>query len=93
MEHELHDDELHGIRKITQNYKSNQADDLPVRVLISELEGFDKELAIHANVENNVLVPQGNATGRGCQKVDGWQSKVQLAEWPELLPLTTAPRE
>ena len=58
MEHELHDDELHGIRKITQNYKSHQADDLPVRVLIAELEDFDKELIIHANVENNVLFPK-----------------------------------
>lgn len=58
MEHELHDDEMQGIRKITQNYQSHNSDDLPLRVLISELEDFDKELVIHANVENNVLFPK-----------------------------------
>ncbi|MCG8320763.1 MAG: hemerythrin domain-containing protein [Cytophagales bacterium] len=58
MEHEQHDDEMQGIRKITQNYKCHNSDDLPLRVLISELENFDKELVIHANVENNVLFPK-----------------------------------
>ena len=58
MEHELHDDEMQGIRKITQNYQCHNSDYLPLRVLISELQDFDKELVIHANVENNVLFPK-----------------------------------
>ena len=58
MEHELHDDEMQGIREITQNYQRHNSDDLPLRVLISELEIFDKELVVHANVENNVLFPK-----------------------------------
>ena len=58
MEHELHDDEMQGIRKITENYQSHHSDDLPLRVLISELKDFDRELVIHANVENNVLFPK-----------------------------------
>ncbi len=58
MEHELHGDEMEGIKKITQNYQIRKSDDLPVRVLVSELKNFDKELTIHANVENNVLFPK-----------------------------------
>jgi regulator of cell morphogenesis and NO signaling len=58
MEHEAHDDEMQGIRKITGNYQLDPEAPLHVRVLFSELQSLEKELITHARVENEILFPK-----------------------------------
>ncbi len=58
MEHEAHDDEMEGIRKITFNYLTNDATPLHVKVIYSELVGLEKSLQTHARIENEILFPK-----------------------------------
>lgn len=57
-EHEAHDDEMEGIRRLTMNYSLE--DDAPVamKVLYHELQNLEKELIIHAKIENDLLFPK-----------------------------------
>ncbi|MEM7548870.1 MAG: hemerythrin domain-containing protein [Bacteroidota bacterium] len=57
-EHEDHDDEMEGIRALTNGYKVNSDTDLVTKVLFFELQGFEKELITHASVENKILFPK-----------------------------------
>lgn len=58
VEHEEHDDEMRGIRKITNNYTCDSRDPLHIRVVYAELQAFEKELITHAKVENEILFPK-----------------------------------
>jgi regulator of cell morphogenesis and NO signaling len=58
MEHEAHDDEMQGIRKITNNYRLHPEAPLHVRVLFAELQSLESELITHARVENEILFPK-----------------------------------
>ncbi len=58
VEHEEHDDEMRGIRKITNNYHCHNQDPLHIRVVYAELQAFEKELITHARVENEILFPK-----------------------------------
>ena len=57
-EHEAHDDEMEGIRKLTDNYLLQEDAAIPIRVLYHHLEIFEKELIIHARIENDLLFPK-----------------------------------
>lgn len=57
-EHEEHDDEMEGIRQITNGYKITTTTPLHVKVIYSELQSLEKELQIHAQVENEILFPK-----------------------------------
>jgi len=59
-EHETHDDEMAGIRKLTNNYylKNNVA--LGLQVLYHELQSFELELQRHAAVEDHILMPKAS---------------------------------
>ncbi len=57
-EHEVHDDEMEGIRKITQDYKVDGSTPLHVRVIYSELTALEKSLQVHARIENEILFPK-----------------------------------
>src|SRR5690349_7829473 len=61
MEHEAHDDEMAGIRKITNNYHLPQDAPLHVKVIYSELTNFEKNLQTHARIENEILFPKAMA--------------------------------
>jgi regulator of cell morphogenesis and NO signaling len=61
MEHEAHDDEMVGIRKITKDYKLNSNSPLHVKVIYNELKAFEKSLITHANIENEILFPKAMA--------------------------------
>lgn len=61
MEHEAHDDEMEGIRKITRDYKLHDAAPLHVKVMYNELKGFEKSLITHARIENEILFPKAMA--------------------------------
>jgi regulator of cell morphogenesis and NO signaling len=58
MEHEVHDDEMEGIRKITGNYLVENNTPLHIKVIYSELKEFEKSLITHARIENEILFPK-----------------------------------
>lgn len=58
MEHEAHDDEMEGIRKITKDYELLSKAPLHVKVMYNELEAFEKSLITHARIENEILFPK-----------------------------------
>ncbi len=58
MEHDVHDDEMRGIRKITSNYHIDGSTSLHVKVLYSELQAFETLLKSHAHIENGILFPR-----------------------------------
>jgi regulator of cell morphogenesis and NO signaling len=58
LEHECHDDEMEGIRKITRNYVLGPRAPLHVKVIYNELKEFEKSLITHARIENEILFPK-----------------------------------
>jgi regulator of cell morphogenesis and NO signaling len=61
MEHEAHDDEMVGIRKITRDYELDSNSPLHVKVIYNELKAFEKSLITHATIENEILFPKAMA--------------------------------
>jgi regulator of cell morphogenesis and NO signaling len=61
LEHEAHDDEMRGIRKITKDYHLTPDAPLHVKVIYSELLAFEKSLKEHARIENEILFPKAMA--------------------------------
>ena len=58
VEHSEHDDEMKGIRKLTDNYLHDKSTPLHVRIIMEELKNLDTCLATHAKVENEILFPK-----------------------------------
>jgi len=58
MDHEAHDDEMEGIRKITGDYHLVSNTPLHIRVMYHELKDFEKSLITHARIENEILFPK-----------------------------------
>lgn len=58
IEHDIDDDEMRGFRNITNNYMIDHTNHLHLRVVYAELEKFERELQIHANIENEILFPK-----------------------------------
>jgi regulator of cell morphogenesis and NO signaling len=58
MDHEAHDDEMQGIRRITRDYSLDPKSPLHVKVLYNELKDFEKSLITHARIENEILFPK-----------------------------------
>ena len=69
MEHEAHDDEMEGIRKITRDYHLSPDAPLHVKVIYSELLQFEKSLQTHARIENEILFPKAMALENQMKKV------------------------
>lgn len=61
VEHEVHDDEMEGIRRITNNYALPSDAPLYAKVIYSELKEFEKSLITHARIENDILFPKAMA--------------------------------
>lgn len=57
-EHEEHDDEMMGIRQITNDYSIDKKAPLHIKVIYSELKDLENELQTHARVENEILFPK-----------------------------------
>lgn len=68
MEHEAHDDEMEGIRKITRDYKLLPRAPLHVKVIYNELKDFEKSLITHARIENEILFPKAMAIENKVKK-------------------------
>lgn len=58
LDHEVHEHEMEGFRQITNDYRYCEEADLHIKVLYSELERFERDLLIHAKVENDILFPK-----------------------------------
>ncbi|MDN4166202.1 hemerythrin domain-containing protein [Cytophagales bacterium LB-30] len=58
MEHDEHDDEMRGIRKITHNYATEGVENLLLKVVYKELRQFEESLKLHAKIENEILFPR-----------------------------------
>jgi regulator of cell morphogenesis and NO signaling len=58
LEHHIHEDEMAGIRRITNNYNLTFCEELHIKVVFSELQRFEKELKTHAKIENEILFPK-----------------------------------
>ncbi|SDK81198.1 regulator of cell morphogenesis and NO signaling [Catalinimonas alkaloidigena] len=58
VEHHDDDDDMTGIRQITQQYDLHPQDHLHVRVLYTELRLLEEDLQRHASIENHVLFPK-----------------------------------
>lgn len=56
--HEIHDDEIEGIRLLTKDYFLENDAPLPMKVLYHELQNFERELSIHAKIEDELLFPK-----------------------------------
>lgn len=57
-QHEAHDDEMEGIRKLTKDYHLETSAPLAMKVLYHELQNFERELSIHAKIEDELLFPK-----------------------------------
>lgn len=58
VEHGEHDDEMRGIRRITNDYHCDRNTPLHVRVIFAELQALEKTLITHAKIENEILFPK-----------------------------------
>lgn len=58
VEHSEHDDEMKGIRKITNNYAFDNNTPLHIRIIYEELKDLEKSLITHAKIENDILFPK-----------------------------------
>lgn len=58
LEHEAYDDEMEGIRKMTNDYLITPDAPLHVKIIYSELMQFEKNLQEHARIENEILFPE-----------------------------------
>ena len=56
--HDADDDEMEGIRHIAHDYNIHRTNNLHLRVVYAELQQFERELKIHASVENEILFPK-----------------------------------
>jgi len=57
-EHETHDDEMLGIRQLTDNYYTDVDSPLGMQVLYHELQSFELDLQRHAAIEDHILMPK-----------------------------------
>jgi len=69
MDHEGHDDEMKGIRRITKDYQITPSCPLHVKVLYNELKDFEKSLITHARIENDILFPKAMALENKVKKM------------------------
>ena len=58
VDHEEHEHEMDGIRKITNNYTYCNEADLHIKVLYNELKNFEADLLMHAKIEDDILLPK-----------------------------------
>jgi regulator of cell morphogenesis and NO signaling len=69
MEHDVHDDEMEGIRKITKDYAVDENTPLHIKVMYNELRDFEKSLITHARIENDILFPKAMAIENKVKKL------------------------
>ncbi len=68
IDHEVHDDEMKGIRFLMDQYPVEASSPLNAKVLFSELERFEDKLKVHAKIENEVLFPKALMLEKSVRK-------------------------
>lgn len=58
LEHEVHENEMEGLRNITNGFQYCDEADLHIKVLFDELSRFETELLMHARIEDEILFPK-----------------------------------
>ena len=76
VDHDTHDDEMEGIRRITRDYLITSETPLHIKVLYNELKAFEKSLITHARIENEILFPKAMALEAKVKKA--FQDKVRF---------------
>jgi regulator of cell morphogenesis and NO signaling len=67
-DHDTHDDEMQGIRNITNSYYLDPQLGLHLKVIFAELKSFEQELQLHARIENEILFPKALLLEKEIQK-------------------------
>lgn len=57
LKHHHDDDEMRSIRVLLKNYRCEERDALPYKVLMNELQTFERDLKEHSRIEEEILVP------------------------------------
>ena len=76
LEHHIHEDEMSGFRRITNNYDLTFSKDLHIKVVYSELQRFENELITHAKIENEILFPKALQLEAKAKKI--YSEKIPL---------------
>ncbi|PIB36814.1 hypothetical protein BFP72_16105 [Reichenbachiella sp. 5M10] len=76
LHHSDSDDEMAGIRGITNSYDIDAVKEVQLRVLMQELKAFDDKLAQHARIENDILFPKALELEKASKAL--FQSKVAM---------------
>ncbi len=76
VEHDVHDDEMAGIRNITNDYQTTEKTSLLVKVVYKELQSFEENLITHAKIENEILFPKALMIEKEVKKI--LRNKVNL---------------
>lgn len=71
MEHQEHDDDMHGIRQLTNDYSVPAEASLHLRVVFAELKRLEQELQTHASVENDILFPKALSLEHAVRQMIG----------------------
>ena len=58
LDHGEHENEMDGLRRITNGYSYCDEADLHIKVLFNELARLERDLKTHAKVEDNILFPK-----------------------------------
>ena len=74
-DHKVSDDVMRGIRTLTDDYAISSKSNILQNVIYSELQAFEKNLIIHARVENEVLYPKALMLEKQVKKL--FQTKIK----------------
>ncbi|MCU0390253.1 MAG: iron-sulfur cluster repair di-iron protein [Thermoflexibacter sp.] len=76
VQHTTDDDDMRGIREITNDYEITKHTPFMLKVLYTELKSFEKELSEHAIIENKILIPKALKLESKVKKI--FQEKAKL---------------
>ncbi len=74
--HDVHDDEMRGIREITNDYTLEPSAGQRLKVIFLELQAFDQELQLHARIENEILFPKALLLESEVKQMIGHTAKL-----------------
>jgi regulator of cell morphogenesis and NO signaling len=73
--HTTDDDDMTGIREMTNHYQITEETPFMLKVLYTELLAFEQELSEHATIENQILIPKALQLEAKVKKI--FQEKIK----------------
>ena len=58
LDHHIHDDDMTAVTELLEQINQLPEDNLLLKVTVAELKNFERELDIHAKIENEILFPK-----------------------------------